>query len=129
MTRKRAKKTLRNSPLVLVLCQVRFSPLMAMGDYIAKIQDKLRLSGYPINNTVQIHEIMLGAAGGKLLNRPQWEFLTKDRTTSVIVNEGFVVLQTTAYDDFEAFLAAVADATEIVSSVVGGLLVQRVGLR
>ncbi len=129
MTRSRPKKTLSHAPLALALAQVRFSPLMLMGDYIAKIQDRFRQSGYPINGSMQVQEFLLGSTLNKAVVRPHWEFLSKDRTTSVVVNEGFVVVQTTMYDDFEAFLKAVADATEVVSSVVGALLIQRIGLR
>ena len=32
---------LSKSPLVLVLCQVRFTPILAMADYVPRIQDHL----------------------------------------------------------------------------------------
>lgn len=38
MRRIREKLKLSNSPLSLVLCQVRFSQLMAMADYIPKVR-------------------------------------------------------------------------------------------
>lgn len=133
MTRTGPKKTLSKSPLVLVLSQVRFSPLMAMSSYIAAIQDRLRQSGYPLNSSVEVQEFPIGQPGARPTTRstvrPHWEFLSKDQTTSVIVNEGFVVVQTTTYDDFDAFLAQTLDAVEIVATAVGGLLIQRVGLR
>lgn len=136
--RKGPKSTLRNSPLVLVLAQVRFSPLMAMADYIPKIQDRLRLAGYPVNASAPYQEIAFGRQGLATAPRPQglataprphWEFLSKDRTISVVVSEGFVVVQTSSYRDFDAFLHSVTEVLEVVASIVGGLLVQRVGLR
>ena len=128
--RKGPKRTLGNSPLVLVLAQVRFSPLLAMGDYIARIQDRLRVTGYPINATAQYQEVTFSQRGvPAAAQRAHWEFLSKDCTTSVIVNEGFVVVQTTAYDSFENFLKAITDVLAVVASEVGGLLVQRIGLR
>ncbi len=129
MTRTGPKNTLSKSPLVLVLSQVRFSPLMAMSSYIAAIQDRLRQSGYPLNSSVEVQEFPIAQPGARSTVRPHWEFLSKDQTTSVIVNEGFVVVQTTTYDDFDAFLARTLDAVEIVATAVGGLLIQRVGLR
>lgn len=124
------KRVLSKAPLVLVLAQVRFSPLMAMGDYISKIQDALRRSGYPINNTTQVQEISFGVqAAPKSSVTWRWEFLSKERTYSVVVNQGFVVVQTSAYTDFDEFHERVVQAAEIISNVVGGLLVTRVGLR
>ena len=48
---------------------------------------------------------------------------------SVIVQEQSVVLQTTDYTDFDAFLGRLALAMEIVNEVVGNLVVVRIGLR
>jgi uncharacterized protein (TIGR04255 family) len=129
MSRKRPKLKLANSPLSLVLCQVRFSPLMAMADYIAKVQDQLRRSGYPLNESTSIRELQLGPAGAATRERVHWEFMAKDRRSSVVVTEGFVVLQTTAYDDFESFVEQLKTVVSTVDQTVGGLLVQRVGLR
>jgi uncharacterized protein (TIGR04255 family) len=123
------KRVLSKAPLVLVLAQVRFSPLMAMGDYISKIQDSLRHSGYPVNNTNQVQEISFGPQGPKSSFNWRWEFLSKERTHSVIVNEGFAVVQTSAYTDFDDFQKRVLDAVQTISDVVGGLLVTRIGLR
>lgn len=55
--------------------------------------------------------------------------MSKDRQTSVVVTEGFVVLQTTAYDDFESFIAQLKAVISTVNDTVGGLLVERIGLR
>jgi uncharacterized protein (TIGR04255 family) len=127
--RTRAKLKLANSPLSLVLCQVRFSPLMAMADYIPKVQDQLRLGGYPVNASAPVRELQLGPGGATARDRVHWEFMAKDRRSSVVVTEGFVVLQTTAYDDFETFIDQLKTVVSTLNTVVGGLLVQRIGLR
>lgn len=127
--RTRAKLKLANSPLSLVLCQVRFSPLLAMADYIPKVQDQLRLRGYPVNASTPVRELQLGPGGATARDRVHWEFMAKDRRSSVVVTEGFVVLQTTAYDDFETFIDQLKMVVSTLNTVVGGLLVQRIGLR
>ena len=127
--RKRAKRKLANSPLSLVLCQVRFSPLMAMADYIPQVQDRLRLNGYPVNVSTPIREFQLGPGAPAARDRFHWEFMTKDRRSSVVISESFVVLQTTAYDDFETFMTQLNAIVSTVNEVVGGLLMQRIGLR
>jgi uncharacterized protein (TIGR04255 family) len=98
-------------------------------DYIAKIQDQLRHAGYPINASTELQEVTLGQSAVSTSRRMHWEFLSKDSTISVIVSEGFVVVQTSAYNYFEDFLEKVTAVVAVVSGVVGGLLVQRVGLR
>jgi uncharacterized protein (TIGR04255 family) len=100
-----------------------------MSDYIPRIQDQLRLAGYPVNASGQVQQLALGPGGLAASQRPHWEFLSKDRRVSVIVNEGFVVVQTSAYDCFEPFLESVTKVLDVLGSVVHGLLVQRVGLR
>jgi uncharacterized protein (TIGR04255 family) len=127
--RNRPKSTLGHSPLVLVLAQLRFSPLMLMTEYIPKIQDRLRLAGYPFNASGQYQEVAFGLQGVSASARPHWEFLSKDRRVSVVVSSGFVVVQTSAYDCFEDFLQIVTSVMSVVASAVDGLLVQRVGLR
>ena len=100
-----------------------------MADYISGIQDSLRRSGYPINNTKQVQEISFGPQGAKTSTNWRWEFLSKDQTRGVVVNEGFAVVQTSAYSDFDDFHERILDAVKTVSDVVGGLLVTRIGLR
>lgn len=127
--RTRAKRKLANSPLSLVLCQVRFSPLMAMADYMPNVQDQLRRGGYPVNASIPVREFQLGSAVPAARDRIHWEFMAKDRRSSVVVAEGFVVLQTMAYDDFETFIEQLKTVVSTLDDTVGGLLLQRIGLR
>jgi uncharacterized protein (TIGR04255 family) len=130
MSRKRPLKKLSNSPLVLVLCQVRFSPLMAMEQqYIPAIQDRLRRAGYKINASAQIQKVAVTNQGPIKVIQPHWEFQEKNRMSSVVVNPGFVVLQTTKYDTFDDFLPRLVEAIDITDDVVSGIIVQRIGLR
>ena len=61
--------------------------------------------------------------------QPHWEFQNPGRTASVVVNEGFVAFQTTAYETFDKFFEETQAAVNVVAQAVEGLLVQRVGLR
>lgn len=126
--RTRPKHKLTNAPLSLVLCQVRFSPLLLMREYVPRIQDQLRQNGYPVNASATVKELQL-TPGGVARDREHWEFMSKDRRSSVVITEGFVVLQTTNYDDFETFIAQLKVMISTVNDTVGGLLVERIGLR
>jgi len=127
--RTRPKKKLTHAPLSLVLAQVRFSPLFLMGEYVPRIQDQLRQKGYPVNASVTVKELQFTPGGSAARDREHWEFMSKDRRTSVVVTEGFVVVQTTAYEDFEHFIAQLKAVVATVNDTVGGLLVERIGLR
>jgi len=129
MGRTRPQLKLSRSPLSLVLAQVRFERLEAMGNYMPAIQDRLRRSGYPLNKSGRITEVQVTQQGTRQSERPHWEFLSKDRHSSVVLNEGFVVLQTTRYEGFEQFLDAFVQVTRTVSEEVQGLYLQRLGLR
>ena len=48
MPRQNPPLKLRYSPLVMVLAQVRFSPVLKMADYVPAIQEKLRREGYQL---------------------------------------------------------------------------------
>lgn len=96
-----------------------------MEKYVPEIQDEVRRQGYPLNESKRVQEFIFGSQS----DRWHWEFVSKDRTQSVVLNEEFVVLQTTAYGDFETFLAQLTDVVEMLNSRVGGLYVTRLGLR
>jgi uncharacterized protein (TIGR04255 family) len=100
-----------------------------MSEFMPTIQDRLRKLGYKVNASAHIQEISISPQGPKSNIRPHWEFQNPERTSSVVVNDGFVVFQTTAYDTFDDFFQHLQAAVDIVADVASGLLVQRVGLR
>jgi uncharacterized protein (TIGR04255 family) len=120
---------LSKSPLVLVLCQVRFAPIMAMSDYFPRIQDKLRLNGYPLAKNAIIQEAVFTPAGATSVKRERWQVQDKAASRSVVVTENFIVFQTTAYSVFEDFVRELNLAVDTLAGEVKQLLIQRVGLR
>jgi uncharacterized protein (TIGR04255 family) len=123
---------LGKQPLVLVLCQVRFSPVRKMGDYIPGIQEAFRRHGFPIERAGKIQQLTITPAGVNAVEQERWEYRTKDEQWSVTVLQDSVVLQTTAYERFEGFAQQLEVAVKTVleqteQDRLG--LVQRVGLR
>lgn len=123
---------LSKQPLVLVLCQVRFSPVRKLADYIPGIQEAFRRHGFPIERTGKIQQISITPAGVQTTEQERWEYRTKDERWSVTVLQDGVVLQTTDYSRFESFIERFATAlstvlTETEQDKYG--VVQRVGLR
>lgn len=123
---------LSKNPLVLVLCQVRFSPVRKMGDYIPGIQEAFRRHGFPIERAGKIQQLTITSAGVQAVAQERWEYRTKDEQWSVTVLQDSVVLQTTAYERFEGFAEKLEAAVKTVlqqteQDKLG--LIQRVGLR
>lgn len=123
---------LSKQPLILVLCQVRFSPVRMLAEYIPAIQDEFRRHSFPIEYAGKIHQLSITPTGMQSSEQDRWEYRTKDELWSVTVLQDRVVLQTTGYANFEAFADHLSHAVQTVLSKteqdkLG--VVQRVGLR
>jgi uncharacterized protein (TIGR04255 family) len=123
---------LRKQPLVLVLGQVRFTPVRKMGNYIPGIQESFRRHGFPIERAGKVQQLTITAAGVHVVEQERWEYRRKDEGWSVTVLQDSVVLQTTAYERFEGFAEKLEMAVKTVleqteQDKLG--LIQRVGLR
>lgn len=125
---------LSRQPLVLVLCQVRFSTVQ-VGDYIAKIQEEFRRKGFPIERAGKVQQLILAPAGGapiQAVEQQRWEYRTRDEYWSILVMPDSVVLQTTAYERFEGFAKQLRHAVDTVFAKTEHNrlgVVHRVGLR
>lgn len=130
MKRTRPSLQLKNSPLVLVLCQVRIAAIRNMTNYIPKIQDQLRRKNFPVDVSGEVWELAVqGEGSARERRRMHWEFRTLEEKWSIIVGESAVVLQTTTYSNFEEFLRTLSLAMDVVNEVVGDLVVERIGFR
>lgn len=134
MERKCRYVPLSKQPLVLVLGQVRFSPIRQMCDYIPVIQEEFRRHGFPLERAGKVQQLVFGPGGGvpQVVEQQRWEYTTKDETSSILVTQDSVVLQSTAYEKFERFAEKLLHAarTVLVKTEHDQLgVVQRVGLR
>src|SRR5690349_15320447 len=100
------KKKLTRSPLVLVLCEVKFAPVLSMSEYVPAIQNKLRRSGFPGFEVAQIQNIEFTSptVPPKISALSRWSFQSSDGNSSVILTTESFAIQTTVYDDFESFI-------------------------
>ena len=125
---------LSRQPLVLALCQVRFSTVQ-VGDYIPAIQEEFRRKGLPIERAGKVQQLIFAPGGGapiQAVEQQRWEFRTRDEFWSILVMSDSVVLQTTAYERFEGFAERLQHAVDTVFAKtehdrLG--VVHRVGLR
>lgn len=135
MERKCRFVPLSKQPLVLVLGQVRFSPIRRMEAYVADIQEEFRRHGFPVERSGKVQQVVFGPGGGvpvQVVEQQRWEYRTKDESWSVLIMEDAVVLQTTSYERFEVFADRLLNAVRTVfrkteHDRLG--VVERVGLR
>lgn len=123
---------LSKHPLVLVLCQVRFSPVGQIATYSPVIQDDFRRLGYPIERSGTVKQLIVTPLGVKVEDLERLEYRNKDESWSIIVTRDSVVLQATTYERFEDFAGVLNQALDIVLSRTENDklgVIHRVGLR
>ena len=121
---------LTNAPVTHVLVQVSFSPVLDIGDSIAEVQNGLRSLGFAKLKVGQIQQLMLqGGAPAKVETRPQWEFLNRDDSLSLVVSHDFVTLQTSRYEHFPAFSHVLRSVLDVLARTTEVSWLTRVGLR
>ena len=121
---------LPGSPLVLVLCQIRIAAVRDIASYIPTLQERMRRNGFPVDASGEVVEVAMPAeepVRGR--QRAHWEFRSLDEDWGIIVGDGAIVVQTTAYRGFDEFLDKLSFALATVEDVVGNLVLERVGLR
>ncbi|MBM4090963.1 MAG: TIGR04255 family protein [Planctomycetes bacterium] len=127
--RKRKPLKLHKSPLVLMLAQVRFSPVLLIKDYIPAIQEELRKRKYSDYRAEQIQQVMFTGSDVKAEQVNRWVFASRDRREAVILAPDFVVYETSAYDVFETFLDKFVPVLGLLREKVSLDFASHVGLR
>jgi uncharacterized protein (TIGR04255 family) len=120
---------LSKAPLVYTLCQVRFSAVLNMSDYIPKIQEALRRE-FPIYQELTIQGIKISGKGQiETSAQTQWSFADKTNTRGYLVMPESIAFHTTRYPTFEEFAAPLRSGLEILHAHAAPALTQRIGLR
>lgn len=133
MRRQCRYQPLSNQPLVLVLCQIRISPIAEMAKYIPAIQEHFRLNGYPLDYSGEIQHFTIESTGMlHASKRQKWEYRSRAEDWNILLLQDSIVLQTFAYTKFEDFIDKLRMvATTILSETKHDPngVVQRIGLR
>jgi uncharacterized protein (TIGR04255 family) len=126
-----AEVPLPNSPLVRVIAQVRFPPVLSIErqDFIAPFQEAIRAT-YPVLHPEQVQGIMLGplgvAPGQKQI---AWRFSDVEDKWRVSVTTEFIAIETTSYTSRSDFLNRLRFVLDAFREHVEPALVQRLGIR
>jgi uncharacterized protein (TIGR04255 family) len=122
---------LPNAPLVRVIGQVRFPPVLSLEkrDFVAPLQEAIRKT-YPVLRPEQAQSIVLGPEG--MAPGPKqiaWRFSDVDGRWRVSVTPEFVAIETTAYMSRNDFLNRLQSVLDTVAEHVKPALAQRLGVR
>ena len=122
--------SLSRTPLILVLAQIKVSPIERIADYFPLFQDRIRKEGFPklMKRAYETHEIQ-GGDQIKVQRREQWEFINSAMTASLLLDSESLVCQTTDYRSADDFLSMLIRAAKIFQEVVEPTSVERIGLR
>lgn len=130
------RSVLHHSPLVLALCQVRFSSMLSVTDpaSLAAFQRAIQ-SKYPIGVPVQEVELFIGIEPNESEIRreqrrsPQYQFTDQDDNWKIVLSQDFLTLETRNYEHFDDFLAHLREALDALVQHIQPTVVTRLGLR
>lgn len=126
---------LRNAPLVHVLAQVVYSPVLNLPHRIGGIQERLRPLGFLKVNKKETQSLsveMTSAEQGPVVTNTtviQWDFLDREDAIAVSITESSIVLQSRAYTHFGDFINRLHAILKAVQAHLEVTWVRRVGLR
>lgn len=130
MPQETGSRKLNNAPLVYVLAQVRYSPILSMEKYIPDIQEQVR-KVFPKYKKTVVQSLTVGAndQAPDVSRVDRWEFANKESDTGFILQADSFVFHTTNYEKFKDFIGHFKFALTQVQDAVDISLVERVGLR
>lgn len=124
---------MNNAPVFYTLAQIHFNPISVMGDYIPKIQERLRRTGFPDFRKEVMHRIEFR----QIEEQPEvqtpaatrWSFINSKGTEGYILYADSIVYHTTHYDTFPYFLERLLEGLDLVHGTVVLDYIERIGLR
>src|SRR6185437_14557772 len=127
-----------NAPVVYVIGQVRFSPVLSLSSYLPTIQEQFRKNGFPV--FAQRFNFQLGLS----LNLPEgasqppqipverlpaYVFSNRDSSQTFILEASALTFHVSDYEDFEWFLNRFLDPLNGIVKLIAPDLSERLGLR
>lgn len=109
---------LTKAPVFFTLAQMQFNRVVNLQPHLAALQDAFLKAGYPDYHPAQIEALEVQAdAAGVVFNKkstPRYVYRNKAQTAAVVLDEGALSYELTAYPDSREFLAAFLKALDIV---------------
>lgn len=122
---------LAEPPLVRVIAQVRFAPILKVRDHstVATFQETIRAT-YPILEEERVRHIAVDSAGTPDFKEEViWRFSDRSRTWRVSLATNFVSLETTKYESRKNFLERLSVVLSGIEQTLDPQEAQRLGIR
>jgi uncharacterized protein (TIGR04255 family) len=126
---------LEHSPLVLALCQVRFSAVLNVANpaFVGPFQHAIQ-ARYPIaRQTQQVgFQFGIGSGAAEIQQSPpslQWQFADQHDNWKVVLAPDFLTIETRAYEQFNDFLDRLQEVLDALAQHIQPAVVTRLGLR
>ncbi len=126
-----AEVPLANVPLVRVVAQVRFPPVLSIEkrDFVAPFQEAVR-ERYPVLRVEQTRGILLGPEGpAAMAPSVIWRFNDLDDKWRVALATDFAAIETTAYESRSDLLNRFGAVVQALGAHIGPGVVDRLGVR
>ena len=125
-----AEVPLPRAPLVRVLAQLRFPPILAIAkpDAVAGFQEAIR-SDYPLLEEEQGHMVVLGGGDPEVKKEVIWRFSDIDSQWRVSLAPNFVALETLKYTSRRSFVDRLTTLFGAAEKSFNPQQAQRLGLR
>jgi uncharacterized protein (TIGR04255 family) len=129
----------KNAPVVYVIVQVRFSPVLSLKTYVPQIQEHFRRNGFPAFESRFNFQLAFSvpppaepepAAPAIPIERtPSYVFSNRDRSQSFVLEQNGLTFHVTDYLDFRWFLDLFLTNLERIDEVISLDSSERIGLR
>lgn len=128
MTRHDPIDELARPPLALVIGQVRFAPVRKMPEMVDDLQETMRHVGLERFDEEKVQQVHFGP---KITTTDvtRWVFRNRNRTESVFLTQGFIVLATSEYERFEAFQDRLVSLVDELQKIASPSFAEQVGIR
>jgi uncharacterized protein (TIGR04255 family) len=129
----------KNAPVVYVIVQVRFSPILSLQTYVSEIQEHFRRNGFPAFSqrfNFQLGLSVLPPANAEPAASPipvertlGYVFSNRDSSQTFVLEQNGLTFHVTDYEDFRWFLDLFLKQLGHINEVVKPDLSERIGLR
>jgi len=119
---------LNRSPLVLVLAQIRFSPVLKMDKYVGDIQEALREAGLTRFVKEETQQVVFGPEF-KTTASTRWVFSSRNREEAVVLASDFFVYEVSKYETFDVYVERLLELLKPVYELAKLSFAEQIGLR
>lgn len=119
---------LNNSPLALVLTQVKFPSFLNMEKRVPDIQEALRNSGLVRFTKEQTQQLVFGPEI-KQSNSVRWVFADRNRKEAIVLANNFAVFEVSSYSTFDEYLGRMLELLNPIREFANLDYIEQIGIR